>query len=213
MDAALFLQAFAGLFAIMNPFVALPMFLTLTQDFSQAQQRQTAVRVTLFSLAMTAVIIVTGSAVLGFFGVSVDDFRVAGGIVLLTIALGMLNGGSAAHTGSRDERRHQDTLPAHGDVSFYPLTFPMLVGPGTITTIIVFTGHSGDAAGYVTIAAAAVATLAILFGVLWAAPVIGQHLGQTLRVIMTRLMGMILAGIAVGMIVAGLGALLPGLVH
>ncbi|WP_347348205.1 MarC family protein [Nigerium sp.] len=211
MNPTLFVQAFGGLFAIMNPFVALPMFLALTTGYDLRRQRTTAVRVALFSVLMTAVIIASGSAVLTFFGVSVNDFRVAGGIVLLMIALGMLNGGSAAHSGSADERKHQEAQAGQGDVAFYPLTFPMLVGPGTITTIIVFTGHVDSVAGYVAVSAAALATIAVLFVVLWFAPAIGHHLGQTLRTIMTRLMGMILAGIAVSMVVAGLAALLPGL--
>ena len=127
MDSGLFVQAFGGLFAIMNPFVALPMFLSLTSTYDASRQRATAVRVALFCLVMIAVIIATGSAVLTFFGVSVDAFRVAGGIVLLMIALGMLNGGSQAHEGSADEKQHQAAQADQGDVSFYPLTFPMIV--------------------------------------------------------------------------------------
>lgn len=127
------------------------------------------------------------------------------------IALGMLNGGSAAHSGNASEQQHQAQHAAASDVSFYPLTFPMLVGPGTITTIIVFTGHADGIGGYLAVALAAIIVLALLFVVLWFAPAIGHHMSQTLRTIMTRLMGMILAGIAVGMVVAGLGKLLPGL--
>lgn len=92
------------------------------------------------------------------------------------------------------------------------MTFPMILGPGTITTIIVFTSHATNLTGYLTVALAIVTVLALLALVLWFAPSIGHHLSGTLRVIMTRLMGMILAGIAVAMVVAGLKALLPGLV-
>ncbi|GAB97392.1 multiple antibiotic resistance protein [Kineosphaera limosa] len=211
MDVSLFVQAFGGFFAIMNPFVALPMFLALTAGFELKRQRHTAVRVVLYSLMLAAVIVVSGSAVLGFFGITVDDFRVAGGIVLLMIALGMLNGASSAHSGSADEKQHQSDQAAQGDVSFYPLTFPMMLGPGTITTIIVFTSHADGAAGYIAVSAALGVVLALLFAVLWFAPNIGHHMSQTMRVIMTRLMGMILAAIAVQMVVAGLKALLPGL--
>jgi len=211
MDTALLVKAFAGLFAIMNPFVALPMFLSLTNDYSLQRQRRTVVRVTIGCIAMCGVLIASGAAVLDFFGVSVNDFRVAGGIVLLIIALGMLNGGSAVHSGTADEQAQQSDQAAQGDVAFYPLTFPILVGPGTITTIIVFTGHAHNASGYVTVSIAALLVIALLFIVLWFAPSIGHHMGKTLRTIMTRLMGMILAGIAVGMIMEGVSALLPGL--
>ncbi len=209
MDPALLVQALGGFFAIMNPFVALPMFLALTAGLDAAGQRRTALKVGLYCLVMVTVIMVGGSAVLGFFGITVDDFRVAGGLVLLMIALGMLNGGSKVHGGNETEQRHQTKQAEAGDVAFYPLTFPMLVGPGTITTIVVFTSHAQNLSGYLSIGAAALITLALLFVVLWFAPTIGHHLGQTLRTIMTRLMGMILAGIAVQMIVAGVKALFP----
>lgn len=96
-------------------------------------------------------------------------------------------------------------------MAFYPLTFPMMVGPGTITTIIVLTGRADGLTGYLSVGLAAVVVLALLLLVLWFAPTIGEHLSGTMRTIMTRLMGMILAAIAVEMIVAGLTQLLPGL--
>lgn len=212
MDTALLAKAFAGIFAIMNPFVALPMFLAMTDGYAAARQRTTALRVALYSAIMLAVIIVSGSAVLSFFGINVNDFRVAGGLVLLMIALGMLNGASSAHAGSPSEQQHQQAQAAGGgDVAFYPITFPMLVGPGTITTVIILTSQSPGASAYLTVGIAAAAVLALLLLVLYFAPQIGHHLGQTLRTIMTRLMGMILAAIAVQMMVAGLRVLLPGL--
>lgn len=211
MDTALFVKALGGFFAIMNPFVALPMFLTLTSDYDQKRQRRTAVRVVIYSLVMAAVIMVGGPAILNFFGVEVNHFRVAGGIVLMSIGLGMLHGGSSAHSGSKEEKAQQADQSAETDVSFYPLTFPMLMGPGTITAIIVFTGHAQGFGPYAAVVAALLIVLVLLFVVLWFAPAIGHRMSQTLRVIMTRLMGMILAAIAVEMVIAGLQALIPAL--
>lgn len=211
MDVALFVKAFAGLFAIMNPFVNLPMFLALTEDLDPAQQRRAATRTALYCVVMVGVIIATGNAILAFFGITVDHFRVAGGIVLLMIALGMLNGGSAVHSGSDSEQQHQSEQSRQGDIAFYPMTFPMIVGPGTIATLVVFTGNASGLQGYVAVTAAALIILILLFAVLWFAAAIGHHLSQTLRTIMTRLMGMILAAIAVDMVIAGLLVLMPGL--
>lgn len=212
MTTALFVKALGGFFAIMNPFVALPMFLSLTDGYDLPRQRRTALRVALYSLVLSLVVLLAGRAILDFFGIGVDDFRIAGGLVLMTIALGLLNGaGSAAHSGSESEKEHQTEQAAQSDVAFYPMAFPMMVGPGTITAIIVFTGGTGDMSGYLAVGAALVAVLLLLAVVLWFAPVIGHHMSMTLRVIMTRLMGMILAAIAVEMMVAGLGHVLPGL--
>ncbi len=209
MDAAVFVKAFAALFAIMNPFVALPMFLSLTSGFDSAQQRRAGLRTAGYSAVLAAVILVSGSMVLSFFGVSVDDFRIAGGIVLLMIGLGMLNGaGSTAHTGTAAEQEHHAQV---NDPTFYPMAFPMIVGPGTITTLVLLAGSNATPAGYLTIGVALVAVLAILAVVLYFSAAIGHHLSQTLRTVMTRLMGMILAAIAVEMLVAGLTAVFPGL--
>lgn len=206
MDLSLFAASFAGLFAIMNPFVALPLFLSFSEGEPAAKQRRWALRVALYSAVLGTVILLTGTAVLGFFGVSVDDFRIAGGVVLLTIGLGMLNGGSHAHTGTRAEQAQQ---AQQEDPTFYPMTFPMLVGPGTITTLVVLAGRADGAGGYAAIAAALLTVVVILGIVLFFAANIGRHLSETLRVIMTRLMGMILAAMAVQMIVRGALAVFP----
>ncbi len=208
MDLKVFATAFAALFAIMNPFVSLPMFLSLTASMDPRQQRRSGVRVAMYSVVLALVVLVGGSAVLSFFGVSVNDFRIAGGIVLLMIGLGMLNGtGSTAHTGTADEQQHHADI---SDPSFYPIAFPMIVGPGTIATLIVLTSDGGVST-YLAVGAAALAVLVILGGVLYFAGDIGHFLSQTLRTIMTRLMGMILAAIAVQMIVAGTSKVFPGL--
>ena len=105
MDYADLVRAFGAFFAIMNPFVNLPIFLALTVGFTVAEQRSLAIKVTLFSAMMCAVILFAGQSILGFFGISVDEFRIAGGIVLAHIAWSMLNGNSAAsHHGSEKEQ-------------------------------------------------------------------------------------------------------------
>lgn len=209
MDTALFIKALGGFFAIMNPFVVLPMFLSLTQGETTAAQRATALRIAGFSAVLCAVIATSGMNILHLFGVGLDEFRVAGGIVLLSIGLSMLSGtGASAHTGTAAEQARQ---LRQQDISFYPMTFPMIVGPGTITAIIVFTGQADGLRGMVAVAVALIAVLAGLTLVLWFAAAIGHRMSQTLRTVMTRLMGIILAAIAIGMIAAGAKALLPGL--
>lgn len=209
MDTALFVKALGGFFAIMNPFVALPIFLSMTEGDSPADQRKLAVKVSIYSAIMCAAVAFGGAAILKFFGIGINDFRVAGGLVLMMIALGMLNGGAnTSHDGTASEQASQRQVE---DISFYPMTFPMIVGPGTITTLILFTHEAKDMSGAIAVGLAAGLVLAALAVVLWFAGNIGHHMSQTLRVIMTRLMGMVLAAIAVDMIAAGIKALMPGL--
>lgn len=209
MDPAFGLRFFGALFAIMNPLMVLPLFLAQTDGFGVADQRQTAISVTFYALAMCAVVAVAGAHILAFFGVRIDDFRLAGGLVLAIIALNMLNGaGNPAHEGGASETLAAPRIDA---VAFYPLTFPMIVGPGTITTLLVFVQDARSPVDYAVFAGVVVAVVAVLGVVLYFAASIGQHLSATLRVIISRLMGMILLAISVSMLATGLKALLPGL--
>lgn len=209
MDEAHLIKVFGAFFAIMNPFVNLPIFLALTQGFSQGEQRKLAVQITIFSAIMCAVILIAGSQIISFFGVSVDVFRIAGGVVLSHIAWNMLNGAeSASHHGSEAEKSAVKDLSG---LAFYPITFPMIVGPGTIATLIIYAGHAKGMSGLIGVGAVVAAILAMLFVVLFFAANIGKRMSATMRVIMTRLMGMILLAIAVEMIVAGVKTVLPGL--
>lgn len=158
---------------------------------------------------MCAVILIAGQQIINFFGVAVSEFRVAGGIVLAHIAWSMLNGSNvASHRGSDKEKQKISDLSG---MAFYPITFPMIVGPGTIATIIIYAGHTNSLAGLLPIALVIAVILAMLFLVLFFASFFGAVLTETMRVIMTRLMGMILLAIAVAMIFDGLKAILPGL--
>lgn len=209
MDYSELTKAFGAFFAIMNPFVNLPIFLALTAGFTIAQQRVLAFKITVFSAIMCAIILFAGQKIIGFFGITVDQFRIAGGIVLAHIAWSMLNGQTiTSHHGTEDEKGHMADLTG---LAFYPITFPMIVGPGTIATLIIYAGHAQNVEGLLSVGGVVAAVLAILFVVLFFASLFGKVLSDTMRVIMTRLMGMILLAIAVAMVVAGIKAVLPGL--
>ncbi|MCP5403787.1 MAG: MarC family protein [Novosphingobium sp.] len=211
MDYGELAKAFGAFFAIMNPFVNLPMFLALTNGYSVGQQRTLAVKIVIFSALMSAVILLAGQQIISFFGISVDEFRIAGGLVLASIAWSMLHGGSiASHHGNSSEQGQMQDLSS---LAFYPITFPMIVGPGTIATLIIYAGHSQGLEGLLSLAAIVGAILALLFFVLFFASQIGKVMSDTLRVITTRLMGMILLAIAVDMVAAGLVKVLPGLAN
>lgn len=209
MDYVELTKAFGAFFAIMNPFVNLPIFLALTAGLTVAQQRSLAIKITFFSAIMCAIILFAGQQIIGFFGITIDQFRIAGGIVLAHIAWSMLNGQDiTSHHGTNGEKEDMADLSG---LAFYPITFPMIVGPGTIATLIIYAAHSKGVEGLIPIGGVVAAILSILFVVLFFASSFGKVLSDTMRVIMTRLMGMILLAIAVEMFVAGVKAVLPGL--
>ncbi|MFV0298638.1 MAG: MarC family protein [Hyphomicrobiaceae bacterium] len=209
MDTTELVKVFGAFFAIMNPFVNLPMFLALTSGFSVGEQRILAAKITIYSAVMCLVILIAGQKIIGFFGITVDQFRIAGGVVLAHISWSMLSGGQiTSHQGTQREQVSMQELES---MAFYPITFPMIVGPGTIATIIIFTGQTSSWSGLMMVAGVLAVILVMLFVVLFFSSSIGKLLSDTMRVITTRLMGMILLAISVSMIVAGLKVVLPGL--
>lgn len=209
MDHELIIESFGAFFAIMNPFMILPLFLALTSGFQISEQRQLAIRVAIYSTILCAVIFFTGQKVISFFGITVDEFRIAGGLVLAQIAWSMLNGSNVpSHQGSEAEKDHLAQMDA---MAFYPLAFPMTVGPGTIATTIVYTGQARNVGELTVVGAIILAIIAMIFVVLYFASFFGKALSETMRTIMTRVMGMILLAIAVEMTATGLKAVFPGL--
>jgi multiple antibiotic resistance protein len=209
MDHLFAIKFFGALFAIMNPIANLPVFLGLTAGADVAAQRRMAYQTTLYTVLLCVIVAVVGQQILDLFGIDIDSFRVAGGIVLGGIGWNMLNGEhSTSHSGTAAERKQQQSIE---NISFYPMAFPMLVGPGTIAAMLVFLHQANSVANYVAYAAVVGVVIAMIGVTLHFAGAIGAHLSQTLRVIMTRVMGMILLAIAVQMVGAGLVKLLPGL--
>ena len=192
----------------MNPVANIPVFLSFTEGASDAERRKVA-SIASFGVAIGCIVsAVAGGAILRAFGLTVDDFRLAGGLLVLLIAISMLNGASST--------QHSPTKAEHADIAeienaaIYPLTIPLLVGPGTIATMIVF-GQSALAHGQeLSLAIGLLAFLVLLTAALFAAPMIGHYLSPRVTAITKRLMGMILAAIAVQMMITSLQVFFPG---
>jgi multiple antibiotic resistance protein len=208
-DLAFSIKVFSALFAIMNPIANVPVFLSLTSEASDAERRKVAVTALMAVSIGCVVAAVAGSSILGVFGVTIDDFRLAGGLLVLLIALSMLHGGAnTQHTPTDKERKD---LSDADSVAIYPLAIPLLLGPGSIATMIVL-GHSAASSGKELAFALGLAAFLVLLAVsMLAAPVIGHHLSPRVTAIAQRLMGMILAAIAVDMMMTSLRASFPGL--
>lgn len=209
MDIAFFLKVFAALFAIMSPVANLPVFLSLTSDRDAAGKRAVALTTTLGLVAGSLIVFFGGEAILALFGISIDGFRLAGGLLILLIALSMLHGGkSSAQAGTDAEKEHHQSVDNPG---IYPLTVPMLLGPGSISTIVIFREQARGTGEEIALVAALAAMVVVLSATFFAAPMLSRVLNRTAISIMSRLMGMILAAIAMEMMVTSLKALLPGL--
>lgn len=198
------------LLAIVNPIGVIPFFIHFTRNFSAAQRRKTA-RVAAF----TAFLVIAASALVGlqvleFFGISLASFQVGGGLLLLMSAIQMLNA-QPAESRAQDVDEGASRADAGASIAVVPLTIPLLTGPAAISTVVIYaekTRHVwelGVLVGYGLIIG--VATWLSLS----TAGRVGRFMGQTGINVMTRLMGLILAAIAVEVMSDGLLKLFPAL--
>lgn len=195
------IAAFTTLFIIIDPPGLAPVFIALTQGMSATQRRAIAIRACLVAASLMMVFLILGEAVLGFIGISMDAFRIAGGILLFLTALDMLFQRRQAR---REDNAAEGQAEHHDDPSVFPLALPLIVGPGAITTLILLAGEAQGPADLGAIAGVVLAVLAIVFLAFLAAPAIERALGKTGLNIVTRVLGMLLAALAVQFVLDGL---------
>ncbi len=195
------IAAFTTMFIIIDPPGLAPVFIALTQGMTTAQRRSIAIRACLVSAVLMILFLFLGETVLGFIGISMDAFRIAGGILLFLTALDMLFQRRQAR---REDSAAEGQAEHHDDPSVFPLALPLIVGPGAITTIILLAGEAQWAADFGAIAGVLMAVLLIVFVAFLAAPAIERALGKTGLNIVTRVLGMLLAALAVQFVLDGL---------
>jgi multiple antibiotic resistance protein len=202
-----YLRFIATLTAVLDPFLAVPIFLGVTAERDPASRQRLANAVVLTVLVVLAGAAIFGEALLKFLGASLPAFQVGGGLVLLLMALAMLNAQAGGMRQSSAEREQLESGELTGVV---PLAVPLLAGPGAIGTTII-AAQAGGVAHYAAILACIALVCAVLWVVLRLADSVGQKLGTTGLNIATRLLGLLLAAIAIETMADGLKVLFPGL--
>ena len=203
-----YLRFAVTLTAVLDPFLAVPIFLTLTASHSP-RDRVVLVRV----VAVTVFIVLAVSALLGdtilaLVGASLAAFRVGGGLVLLLMALAMLNAQAGGVRQSEAEAAELESGELRGVV---PLAIPLLAGPGAISTTII-AAEKGAGIAHLSVILGCIAAVSLLtWVVLRAANAIGDRFGTTGLNIATRLLGLLLAALAIQTMAEGLRELFPGL--
>ncbi|ABD71513.1 multiple antibiotic resistance (MarC)-related proteins [Rhodoferax ferrireducens T118] len=194
------------LLAIVNPLAIVPFFIHYTQDFTREQRRRT-----IWISSFSTFVVITTSALMGlhildFFSISLASFQVGGGMLLLTSSLAMLNA-QPAEAKSNEEEMHDASVRA--SIAVVPLTIPLLAGPATMSTVVIYAEKAktfwqmSTLVGYGLVIALATALCFSL------AQPIARGLGKTGINVMTRLMGLILAALAVEVMSDGLIKLFP----
>lgn len=207
MDA---LKTFISLLVIVNPIGAIPLFISLTPHQDEAEKKRTA-RVAAIAVALVLLIsAAVGEHLIRFFGISIASFQVGGGILVLLVAVSMLNAQVGPVRQTIEEQAEAETK---SNIAVVPLAIPLLTGPGSVSTVIIYAQKAAAWLDYVILAGSGVAIGLLVWGALNLAGPIARLLGQTGINVATRLMGLLLAAIAVEIMSEGLLHLFPVLGH
>jgi multiple antibiotic resistance protein len=198
------------LLAVVNPLAALPFFITYTQSYSDVDRRKTIYIASFSSFIVIGTSALFGLQLLGFFGISLPSFQVGGGLLLLMSSLSMLNAQPAE---SRSTQAEIDDASARASVAVVPLTIPLLTGPATMSTVVIFADKAKSATQLATLIGYGAIIAVVTALCLLAAQPIARVLGKTGINVMTRLMGLVLAALAVEVMSDGLAKIFPGLMR
>jgi len=206
MEYSDYMKIFVGLLAIVNPFGAIPMFISMTADESVAQRRDTTNQVALGLTIILLVALFAGDLLLQFFGITIDSFRVGGGILVLLMAISMLQAKTSPVKQTTEEATESIQKES---VAIVPLAMPLLAGPGAISAVILAAHKANSVVGSLIIAGGIVVLSLVVWVVLRMSPWIAGHMGATGINIMTRIMGLMLTAIAVEFIASGIKGMFP----
>jgi multiple antibiotic resistance protein len=198
--AAFALLCFTSLLAIINPLSAAPMYLALTDGYTAEHRRRTLRSAVVTAFLVLVVFALLGGTIFQLFGITIDAFRIAGGILFFGIGMDMLQARRSRVKATEEEEREAATKE---EVGITPLGVPMITGPGAITTVMVLMAQATTAPRVAIVFGTVVVVLAICWMVLSGAPRLVRFFGQTGLNVMTRIMGLLVTVIGVQFIIDG----------
>jgi multiple antibiotic resistance protein len=202
------LVAFPSLIVIINPVMVTSVFITLTSKATPQAKRTFIRKTTIIAFLVLLVFAISGTLVFKFFSITIGAFQIAGGIILFSVAMGMLH---ATASRTKQTPEEMDEAMSRDDIAVVPLAIPMVSGPGAITTVIVLSGEARAIPNMAILFLAIVVAMVIVFVMLHNAARIQKYLGPSGLNITTRLMGLVLAAIAVQFVIRGVESVLPEL--
>ena len=199
-------NAFVTLLVTIDPPGLAPLFLALTGGMNRSQRQQVAIRASLIGFIVLAVFALAGAEILGVFGITLPAFRVAGGMLLFFIAFEMIfEKRQDRKEKSADTAITQDMIH---DIAAFPLAIPLIAGPGAISATVLLSGKFHGPLSVLGLIAIILACLVISYLVFVLAEHVDRFLGATGRSVLTRLLGVILAALAVQFVADGIRALI-----
>lgn len=197
-----------ALFAIVNPVGSVPIFISATQGWPAEDRERTAKTAAVTVFLVLAMSVFIGDRVLDFFGISIPSFQVGGGILLMLIAISMLQG-KASHVRQTPEEALE--ISDREAIAVVPLSIPLLAGPGAISSMIIAAQQTETFWGHVSLVLPIIVVCLLIWTALRLSVNIAHRMGTIGINIVTRLMGLILAAMAVEFIANGIHGLFPGI--
>ena len=197
------ITVFMGFFAMLNPIGNIPVFLGMVQDFDKKTQNKVALRATMTAFSIIAIFCIFGHIIFRIFGITVPAFQIAGGIIVFIIGFQMLNAKENPIHSQSPEEKEQMLKMAH-DMAITPLGIPLLAGPGTISTAMNFVGAEKSMTNVILVIAIFGIMCLITYLLFISSRVIANKINPGLLKVVSRIMGLILAVIAVQMMINGI---------
>lgn len=201
-----FLKFFVVFFLVVEPISLVPVFASLTEGANEAYRRRMAIKAVIVAGAIILGFALSGAAFLDAMGISIDSFRIFGGLLLFLVALEMV---FARESGTRTSTDEQAESRRRADISVFPLAFPFMSGPGALTTILLWFGPVSvlqQPALFAALLGAAILVLLISLVMMLGAGPLMRILGATGTNVANRLLGVVLGALAVQFIVDGIRA-------
>ncbi len=198
------IRAFVTFFTIIDPVGLAPVFIGLTAHLTDAQRNNIITRAIIISAAIIAFFALVGNFLLDRLGISLYAFNMAGGVLLFLVAVDMLFGRSS---GARETKTESDEAMTRDDVSVFPLAIPMIAGPGTIATTILYINlatSTSNPLDLLAVSAAIISALIAAWLVMRSSLWIIHHIGRTGILVLSRILGILLAALAIQFILNGI---------
>lgn len=194
---------FMGFFAMLNPIGNIPIFLGMVKDFDKKTQDKVAWRAVVAAFVIITIFSVFGHIIFRLFGITVPAFEIAGGIIVFIIGFQMLNAKeNPIHTQTRTEKK--EMVKAANDMAISPLGIPLLAGPGTISTAMNFVGSEKSILNVVLVIGIFGIMCLITYWLFLSARTLADRVNPGILKVVSRIMGLILAVIAVQMLINGI---------
>jgi multiple antibiotic resistance protein len=200
------LVCFGSLFAIIDPFAAVPVFLGLVGEQPRKVQARTAFRAAVTCFSVLTTFGLAGGFIFHFFSITLPAFKIAGGILLFGVGLEMM---SAKHSATRSTEEEEAEAESKADAGLIPLGLPLLSGPGAIATVMVLVGKAKSAPERISVYTAIFVISVLAFLILRSSGYMARVLGKTGLNVIGRIMGLILASSAMQFILDGLHEAFP----